>query len=192
MVQKKSVAKSTPKSVPAAAPVEVVPVAEIPVAEKPSSTPVVEDVVTLDKYAEVIDWVQTSLTKHKEILVILKALQKDHVKLVKQTVKKVKKTTVDGASKRSPSGFAKPAQLSDELCKFLGVELGTLMARTIVTRHINEYIKKNNLQDPVDKRQIVPDEKLKAILSTIPSDKQLTYFNLQTFIKQHFTKGVAV
>jgi chromatin remodeling complex protein RSC6 len=69
----------------------------------------------------------------------------------------------------------------------LGVPKGSAMARTLVTKHINEYIKKNNLQDPTDKRIISPDAKLKSILSIGDGDK-LTYFNLQTYIKQHFKK----
>lgn len=173
----KSVA-TKPAPVPEPAP-EVTPVVE--------SAPV-EAVAEVDKFTQVLDKLQSVLNEAKELMVLVKGLQKDHVKLQKQSVKKVKKSAGgDSAAKRSPSGFAKPTKLSDELCDFLGVTHGSAMARTIVTKHINEYIKKNKLQDEADKRHIIPDGKLKTILSLKEGDK-LTYFNLQTFIKQHFKK----
>ena len=149
-----------------------------------SETPV-EDV---DKFVAVLDKLQSFINDAKELTVLVKTLQKEHVKLQKLTTKKSKKVVVGGdATKRSPSGFAKPTRLSDELCDFLGVDKGSSLARTMVTKHINEYIKTNNLQDVSDKRHINPDGKLKSILSVKDGDK-LTYFNLQTFIKQHFMK----
>lgn len=140
-----------------------------------------------DKFAQVLEKLQIVLNEAKELSALVKVLQKENVKLQKQSVKKVKKSVGEGGAKRSPSGFAKPTKLSDELCDFLGVAKGSSMARTIVTKHINEYIKKNKLQDESDKRHIIPDAKLKTILSLQEGDK-LTYFNLQTFIKQHFKK----
>ena len=56
-----------------------------------------------------------------------------------------------------------------------------------MTRLINAYIRENNLQNPADKRKIIPNSALAAILS--PSDVPLTYFNLQSRIKQHFIAG---
>ena len=100
--------------------------------------------------------------------------------------KKTKKTAASGGQ-RTLSGFAKPSLLSDELCEFMGVGTGASMARTEVTRKINEYIKKNNLQDAADKRHILPDANLKKILNLTCEDK-LTYFNLQKYMKHHFTK----
>ena len=172
-VATKSVATPVPEPVP-----EVTQVVD-------SAAPVVE--VEADKFSQVLEKLQSVLNEAKELMVLVKVLQKDHVKLQKQSVKKVKRSAGGDAAKRSPSGFAKPTKLSDELCDFLGVAKGSAMARTIVTKHINEYIKKNKLQDEADKRHIIPDPKLKAILSLKEGDK-LTYFNLQTFIKQHFKK----
>lgn len=144
-----------------------------------------------DKFAQIIDKLQVFINDAKEMTVLIKIMQKEHQKLQKQTTKKSKKNASGEASKRSPSGFAKPTKLSDDLCDFLGVERGSSMARTIVTKHINEYIKANNLQDQSDKRHIIPDAKLNSILSITEGDK-LTYFNLQTYIKQHFKKDGVV
>ena len=161
--------------------------------EKTPVEPVAADAVAavttpdeVDKFTQVLDKLQSFVNDVKELISTVKTLQKEHAKMQKQTSKKNKKTNADGV-KRNPSGFAKPTKLSDELCDFLGVAHGSSMARTIVTKHINEYIKKNSLQDESDKRHIIPDEKLKKILSIKEGDK-LTYFNLQTYIKQHFKK----
>jgi chromatin remodeling complex protein RSC6 len=118
----------------------------------------------------------------KELTSVLKVVQKDYSKTVKTAAKRGRKAV---AGKRSPSGFAKPAVLSDELCDFLKIEHKSERARTDVTRLINEYIKANNLQDQNDKRKIVADESLKKIMNLQPTD-ELSYFNLQKFIKHHF------
>lgn len=144
---------------------------------------------TGDKFASIIETLQTFQNQLKDILTQVKSLQKEHVKLQKQKGKKVtkKQQSSETASKRQPSGFAKPTKLSAELCEFLGVPLDTMLARTEVTRILNEYIKKNNLQDPNDRRKIVPDDKLKKIL-TLTEGVPLSYFSLQSSIKNHFIK----
>ena len=43
------------------------------------------------------------------------------------------------------------------------------MPRSEVTKKLWEYIKKNDLQDPKDKRTILNDEKLKKIFDNKPS-----------------------
>jgi upstream activation factor subunit UAF30 len=177
--------KKNPQQVNVSVP-EQIPVPP-PIVEKVVPEPVVDEP---DKFALVLDKLQSFINDAKELTTLVKSLQKENAKLQKQTSKKSKKNAVTGeVAKRNPSGFAKPTLLSDDLCTFLGVNKGSSMARTMVTKHINEYIKKNNLQDAQDKRQIIPDTKLKSILSVKEGDK-LTYFNLQTFIKQHFMKEV--
>ena len=93
-------------------------------------------------------------------------------------------------AKRAPSGFAKPSELSSELCGFLGVESGTLMARTEVTKHITKYIRDHELQDPSYKRRILCDKSLGSLLNVGTND-EVTYFNLQSFMKPHFPKSAA-
>jgi len=118
----------------------------------------------------------------REITALLKTFQKSYDKVVKS---KTRKAPAAGGAKRTPSGFNKPAKLSPELCAFLGIPEGSEMARTHVTRQLNVYIKEQNLQNPENKKQIVPDEKLKALLN-LPADQQLSYFNLQRFMKHLF------
>jgi chromatin remodeling complex protein RSC6 len=86
---------------------------------------------------------------------------------------------------RRPSGFTTPMRISNELAKFLGKPAGTEMARTDVSRHINTYIRTNNLHDPQNGRIINADTKLQKLLRLGKND-ELTYFNLQKYMRPHF------
>lgn len=90
---------------------------------------------------------------------------------------------------RAPSGFVKPTRISDELAKFLGKSAGVEMARTSVSKEINAYIREKGLQDPANGRKINPDTSLTKLLNLQKTD-ELTYFNLQRYMKHHFIKEV--
>lgn len=93
-------------------------------------------------------------------------------------------------AKKAPSGFAKPTAISSELRVFLDVPADALLARTDVTKRITTYIKDRDLQNPDNRREIFPDEKLRKLVY-IPEEyeNKLTYFNLQRCIKHHFPKA---
>ena len=114
----------------------------------------------------------------------LKILQKEVSRERKESKKKESKIKKKSDKKKSPSGFAKPSPITPELSNFLGIPLGEYIARTDVTSKVIAYVKEHNLQNPLDKRSIDPDEKLKNLLQ--PGDLQITYFNLQTHLKKHF------
>jgi hypothetical protein len=118
-----------------------------------------------------------------------KALEKQwsrELKLAqKQSSKRKRK-----AGNRAPSGFVKPAPISNELAKFLGKPEGSELARTEVTREINNYIKAHDLQDKGNGRQINADTKLAALLK-LEKSNVLTYFNLQRYMSCHFVKAPA-
>lgn len=118
----------------------------------------------------------------------VKVVQKELAKAMKSSKRGRGKTANANAVKKAPSGFAKPTKLSDALCDFLAMAKGTELARTDVTRRLNQYIKEKKLQDEQDKRTIHPDAKLMTILSVKPGDT-LTFFNLQSFIKHNFVKA---
>jgi chromatin remodeling complex protein RSC6 len=120
----------------------------------------------------------TSLTQQTRSL---RVRAEREMKAAHKAVKKRRSTN------RKPSGFTKPTKISDELATFLGREKGTEMARTEVTREINAYIKKHNLQNPSNKRNINPDAKLRKLLKLSKTD-ELSYFNLQTHMKGLFPK----
>jgi chromatin remodeling complex protein RSC6 len=92
-------------------------------------------------------------------------------------------TSVDNI--RRPSGFIQPIRISNELAKFLGKPVGTEISRTDVSRLINRYIQTNKLQDPQNGRIINPDSKLRSLLN-LGKDDEVTYFNLQRYMKHHF------
>ncbi len=116
-------------------------------------------------------------------------------KLLEKQVSKELKTAQKMSSKkrktnvnRQPSGFVKPTKISDELARFLGKEIGTELARTAVSREINNYIRTNGLQDKTNGRKINADAKLTSLLK-LGKDDELTYFNLQKYMKHHFIKA---
>ena len=86
---------------------------------------------------------------------------------------------------RRPSSFTTPTRISNELAKFLGKPVGTEMTRVDVSRHINAYIRVNKLADPQNSRIINADSKLRSLLRLGKND-ELTYFNLQKYMKPHF------
>ena len=122
----------------------------------------------------------------------LRALQKNIQRYMKDSSKRNRRNRSADPSKpkRAPSGFAKPALISNALCNFLGKPEGTEMARTEVTKHLTQYIKTNSLQDEENRRKIVPDAALKKLLNVKDSD-EVTYFNLQKYMKVHFPKSAS-
>ena len=147
-----------------------------------------------DEFSKVMETLNTLSKTLKDLSMQVKNLQKqvgkEHKELEKASKsRKGKKSQNAGGDKpkRAPSGFAKPTKLSTELCSFLGVDNSTEMARTDVTKKITTYVKEHNLQKPENKKQIVPDQKLQSLLK-VPSGEDLTYFNLQKYMKVHFQK----
>ena len=114
-------------------------------------------------------------------------IRDDNVENVVNRPSFIQSTPRQISTDRRPSGFVTPTKISDELAKFLGKPVGTEMARTEVSRHINTYIRAHNLQDPKNGRTINPDAKLRALL-TIGENDELTYFNLQKYMKHHFLR----
>ncbi|MEP7343882.1 MAG: SWIB/MDM2 domain-containing protein [Gemmatimonadaceae bacterium] len=79
----------------------------------------------------------------------------------KVVAKKVAKPAAKKAAKRKPNAaFMKPMQPSAALGAVIGAGA---MPRSEVTKKIWAYIKKNNLQDAKNRRQINADDKLKAV-----------------------------
>ena len=75
---------------------------------------------------------------------------------------------------RKPSGFAKPTKISNELCEFMGKEVGTELARTEVTQYVIQYITDRKLQNPNNRKAIIPDDPLKELLG-VTEDDEVTY-----------------
>jgi len=172
-----SVPRVLPVVVPAAlhTSTEAVPVAL-------AAPAVLTDPATDNVLSNIIDKVNALSAYIKDIQTNLKVLSKEYDKQQKIIEKAQKKRQ---NAKNSPSGFAKPNKISDELCDFIGVPHGTEKSRTDITRFINAYVKEHNLNKPENKRFILPDAKLKKILNVGDSD-EINYFILQKLISHHF------
>jgi chromatin remodeling complex protein RSC6 len=161
-----------------------------PVAETPAVAPVEGEVVEsnvstrLMEYSDKINQLTSFVSALKSEF---KALEKSVAKELKAAQKASQKKK-RASGNRAPSGFVKPTLISDELAAFLGKEKGSLLARTAVSKEINNYIRSNKLQDPQNGRKIHADAKLAKLLKLSKTD-DLTYFNLQKFMKHHFVKS---
>jgi upstream activation factor subunit UAF30 len=124
----------------------------------------------------------------------LKTLQSSNNVLNKQVRKletKLTKSSMKSKGNRKPHGFARPTEVSDELCVFLGKEKGTQVSRTDVTKAIIKYIADKNLQNPENKRQILPDETLLKLFGDEARNTTIDYFTMQKFVNHHFPKKAA-
>lgn len=81
-------------------------------------------------------------------------------------------------------GYNDLVGVSCALANFMGVSPDTISTRNLITKAITKYIKANGLQDPVDKRNILVDDRLKTLF-TVKKDAHLTYFNLSTYVRYH-------
>jgi len=133
------------------------------------------------------DEIIEDLTVFKTHISSMQQRIKELEKNVKKQVKNLKKNINKNKSKapRKPSGFAKPSQVTKELCEFMNKNEGSELARTEVTRALVSYIKENNLQNKQNSKIIQADEKLKCLLELGDND-ELTYFNLQKYMNKHF------
>ena len=134
---------------------------------------------------------QNSVSKAKTGVKFLQSVNKKLRTLRTHSLRAMKqrKNTRKGTA---VSGFNKPVQISPELAKFTGWDIDEQHSRSDTTRFLCEYIKKNNLQNPQDRRQIriEKDLKLKKLLGydCEKDDKPLTYPRLQIYLKQHYIK----
>jgi len=175
---------------------------EVEVKTETPATPAVEAAVTA---APVVDDIEAAIaaksaefsSKLGQLASLISTLKSEFKTMEKNWTKELKAAQKISSKKkrksgnRAPSGFVKPALISDELAKFLEKPTGTQMARTDVTRQLNTYIRANSLQDKENGRKINPDAKLQALLKLKKTD-ELTYFNLQRYMSPHFPKAEAV
>ena len=130
-----------------------------------------------DKFKNLLN---TTLLFKKQLKELEKLVNADFKKLTK----KINKQTKD-KSKRTPSGFAKPTKVSEELCLFMNLQPNTLVARTTATKFITQYIKNNNLNTS---NIVIPDDKLKKLLDIHNPEIQLTFFTLQKYLNKLFVQ----
>ena len=186
--------------------VPVTPVSEKPKAVKKTkvAAPVVDaaapvvapvDVESTDSTLSLTSKLSDFGEKINQLTTLLSSIKNEYKSLEKVVARELKAAQKASQKKkrasgnRAPSGFVKPTLISDELAAFLGKDKGTELARTAVSKEINAYIRSAKLQDPTNGRKINADAKLAKLLKLAKGD-ELTYFNLQKYMKHHFIKTV--
>ncbi len=103
-------------------------------------------------------------------------------KTKKKTAKRktTKKVAKKKTKRKANPAFMKPLTLSSKLAEVLG---NKPLPRTEVVKQLWIYIKKFNLQDPKNKRNIVADPKLKAVFGK----PVVSMFEMQKLISKHLS-----
>jgi len=81
---------------------------------------------------------------------------------------------------KANSAFMKPMTISSELAEVVGKGP---MPRSEVVKKLWAYIKKNDLQNPKNKRNILADDKLKEIFGK----KEVTMFEMTKLVSKHLS-----
>lgn len=174
--------KATQVAAPAPAPEPVNEMVTATTEDAPVEVPTV-----VSKMSEFSSKLQQLVSLFSTVKNDFKTLEKSVAREMKMAQKAYTKKRRNNIN-RKPSGFVKPTKISSELADFLGKEHGVEMARTEVSREINAYILAHKLQDKKNGRIIHPDSKLTKLLK-VEKDDELTYFNLQRYMKHHFMKA---
>ena len=198
---------------PPAAPAKVVKVKAVKV-EKPAApskavvtVPTVEAPVVVAEASESSDVILASLAeKLKALSTELTTRVREATKSVadaikatkreaRETKKKKKKNPADMTpeerktweARRANNAFLIQRPLTDELAAFMGLKSGEKRSQTEVTKFISGYVKQHSCFDPTFKRRILPNAALAKLLRVSDKD-EVTYLNLQSFLKVHFVK----
>src|SRR3712207_372960 len=86
----------------------------------------------------------------------------------------------DASAKKVNPALMKPLQPSKELAAVVGSDP---LPRPEVVSKVWDYIKRNNLQNPQNKREIMADEKLQAVFGK----NRVTMFEMNKHLAQHLT-----
>jgi chromatin remodeling complex protein RSC6 len=89
-----------------------------------------------------------------------------------------KKAAAKKAPAKGGGAFSAPLTPSKDLAAVVGEKP---LARTEAVSKIWDYIKKNNLQNPENKREIIADEKLKPVFGK----PKVTMFEMNKYLSQH-------
>jgi chromatin remodeling complex protein RSC6 len=90
-----------------------------------------------------------------------------------------KKAKKSGAKRKPNAAFMKPMQPSAALAAVVG---SGAMPRTEVTKKLWNYIKRNNLQDPKERRMIVADDKMKPVFG---GKGRVSMFEMTKLVNKH-------
>lgn len=217
--QKKTTKKETPVAAPAPAPVAAPAAVEkkapkkaaakaevtVPTVSAPVAAPAVAPTTAApeagDRLTASLEKLRNTHSAYsselkeivKEALAAVKAAQREikDAKRRKRTKKPEEMTAEERKAyeaRRANNAFLKPRALSNELSHFMGLANGSQRSQTEVTKFVSTYVKQHNCFDPANKRRIIPDAALSRLLKVTDKD-QVTYLNLQSYLKAHFLKA---
>ena len=172
----------------------VAPAADVPVAETRTAPEILsalqETLKTLG--SELTSRVRAAVHDAQEAVKAIKRDARDSKKRRKvdpSTLNPEEKAAWD--ARRANNAFLKMRPLTDELCSFMGLPAKSQRSQTDVTKFVSTYVKAHNCFDPNFKRRIIPDTKLGKLLR-VKDGQEVTYLNLQSFLKVHFIKPAVV
>jgi chromatin remodeling complex protein RSC6 len=169
--------------------------AKLPVSKPASEVEVPRLEATRDSITQHFDKLIADLDAEVKNLRATKCTGAKFLKNVSKTVKGLKTKSIRVMGKKPKkrtnvnSGFLKQVAISKEMAKFIGCGADDLKSRVDVTKAICAYIKDHSLQNPKDKREIIPDSKLKKLLRIDKGDDPLTYYRVQSKLKPHFPRS---
>ena len=88
------------------------------------------------------------------------------------------KATTTGTPRKAGGGLARPVQPSPELAAVVGSDP---LPRSAVVSKVWDHIRKNNLQNPANKREILADDKLKKVFGK----DSCTMFEMNKHLSAH-------
>jgi chromatin remodeling complex protein RSC6 len=173
----------------------------VPTVETPSAPVAVESTETSEVQLAALG------EKLKALGADLQIRLREATKAVQDAIKAAKREARDGKKKkrkdpkdmtpeelkvyearRANNAFLVQRPLTDELAAFMGLKAGEKRSQTEVTKFISGYVKQHNCFDPNFKRRILPNAALAKLLRVSDKD-EVTYLNLQSFLKVHFKKA---
>lgn len=103
---------------------------------------------------------------------------------------KIKNPNAESRKNQKNSGFMKPVKISKELSEFLDASklADEDITRVLITQKLCKYIKEKDLQNPTDKREIIPDETFKKLFAIDNNDEKLTFYSIQKKVQSHIYK----
>jgi len=110
-----------------------------------------------------------------------KKVAKKKVTKKKVAKKKVAKKKVAKKKRKPSAAFMKPMKISDALAKVVGSKP---IPRTEVTKKLWAYIKKNKLQDKVNRRNINADDNLRVVFR---GKRQVSMFEMTKLVNKHLS-----
>ncbi len=117
----------------------------------------------------------------KKVVKKAKSVKKKIAKKAVGKAKSVKKKIIKKVKRKPSAAFMKPMEISDALSKVIGSKP---LPRTEVVKKLWQYIKKNKLQDAVNKRLINADANLKAVFG---GKKKVSMFEMTKLVSKHLS-----